>query len=302
MLAWNHGEFIRQAIESILNQESDFSYEVVIGEDCSSDDTQAICQQYQARFPQQVRLLASETNLGMHKNFARLWSEARGDYIAFCEGDDYWCDPHKLSKQVTFLEQFPECTLCGTYTEIESLNSAGEWERGGLIKPGVIRETYTFEELIPAYNFHFSSVMLKKDAVHFPPWFQEVYCVDRPLYLLAAQQGKAGLIAEVTSVYRVHDGGNWSSIAMEKKAAGSIALFTRMRDYFDRRYAKSFDRTLGGILWFYMSEDLNNQQIPAARKLFWKSVRYSSLKTIMLRPLLYAKVLVRLYIPFKKAD
>lgn len=273
MLAYNHGEYIRQAVNSIVDQQTEgFTFELLIGEDNSKDNTLAICKELQQQHPHIIRLVVSETNVGMHPNFARLWVRARGKYIAFCEGDDYWVDYQKLAKQVDFLNAHPECTLCGTYTQSIRQNVEGNWENAELIRPPKLQEFYSFEEMIPSYNFHFSSVMVCKGAVEFPNWFWEVYCVDRPFYLLATQQGLAGLIPKVTSVYRHHRGGVWSPLSLENKADRSAYLFQKLKTYFDEKYKKIFDTTLGDILWFYMSEALKINQINLAKKLFSQSV------------------------------
>ncbi|MCB1703967.1 MAG: glycosyltransferase [Halioglobus sp.] len=297
MLAWEHGRFIHQAIESVLAQQSPYSFELLIGEDASSDNTRAVCEQFQARFPDTVKVLAAADNLGMHGNFARLWERACGEYIAFCEGDDYWCDDTKLARQVEFLRSNTDCTLCGTFTEKITEDDTGRWVSAGSVMPATVKHKYGFEELVAGYHFHFSSVMLRKDSVHFPTWFSSVYCVDRPLYLLAAVNGQAGLLPEVMSVYRLHEGGNWSAIAIAHKARRSTDLFLTLRDHFDRRYRDLFERTLAAILWSYMSEELHRGQRRAARKIFWQSLRLSPATVCGANPALFFKVLVLLYAP-----
>ena len=86
-------------IDSILCQKGDFQLEVVVGEDCSTDNTGAICQEYAARYPEQVVLLDNKQNMGIMRNFANTIKHCTGDMIAICAGDDYWCDEKKLQKQ-----------------------------------------------------------------------------------------------------------------------------------------------------------------------------------------------------------
>lgn len=102
MITYNHEKFIAQAIDSILMQQVNFDYEIVIGEDCSTDGTRAIVIQYQKEYPDKIRLLLPEENLGMHKNFVQTFRACQGEYIALLEGDDYWTSPRKLQKQVDF--------------------------------------------------------------------------------------------------------------------------------------------------------------------------------------------------------
>lgn len=104
MLAYNHEKYIGKAIESIISQKCEFDFELVIAEDCSEDDTLNIVLDYQKRFPNVIRVISHEHNLGMVGNEIELAKALKGKYIAWCEGDDFWCDEHKLSKQIAYLE------------------------------------------------------------------------------------------------------------------------------------------------------------------------------------------------------
>jgi len=112
MITYNHERYISEAIDGILMQECDFEYELVIGEDYSTDNTRKICEQYAAKYPNKIKLLQSVNNWGMNSNFIRTVKECNSKYIALCEGDDYWTDPLKLQKQVDFLEKNKEYSLC----------------------------------------------------------------------------------------------------------------------------------------------------------------------------------------------
>ena len=111
-ITYNHEKYIAQAIESVLIQEVNFDYELVIGEDCSTDKTREIVIDYQRKYPHKIRLLLNEKNLGMHRNFAQTYHACRGQYIAVLEGDDFWTSPHKLQKQVDFLDNNPDFAIC----------------------------------------------------------------------------------------------------------------------------------------------------------------------------------------------
>ena len=108
MITYNHAPYIAEAIEGVLRQERDFPLELVIGEDCSTDGTRAIVFDYQTRYPDIIRVVTSEANVGMIENSIRLERASRGKYYASCEGDDYWHHPQKLRKQIDFLEAHPE--------------------------------------------------------------------------------------------------------------------------------------------------------------------------------------------------
>lgn len=99
MTTYNHAPYIARAIESVLAQRTSFAVKLLLGEDCSSDSTPDICRSYAARYPDRIRLVTSEHNVGMRANYRRTIEACRGRYVAICDGDDWWCDPEKLERQ-----------------------------------------------------------------------------------------------------------------------------------------------------------------------------------------------------------
>ncbi|MGO9022558.1 MAG: glycosyltransferase [Syntrophobacteraceae bacterium] len=137
MITYNHEPYIAQAIEGVLQQETDSPLELIIGEDCSTDRTREIVLEYQRKYPSIIRVLVSANNVGGHKNARRVYAACRGKYIAYCEGDDYWHHPLKLKKQVEYLESHP---------------------RVGMIHSDVIwRDVNTGEKCISYYKYHMLS-------------------------------------------------------------------------------------------------------------------------------------------------
>lgn len=117
MITYNHEPYIRQAIEGVMMQKTDFEFELVIGEDCSSDKTREICFEYQRKYPDKIRILWCDHNLYRNPhpaggNSRRNMVHCRGEFIALCEGDDYWTDPLKLQKQVEVMRKCPNVGLC----------------------------------------------------------------------------------------------------------------------------------------------------------------------------------------------
>ena len=273
MVAWNHAEFIGEAIESVVTQKSEYQIELIIGEDNSSDDTLSVCHSLQEKYPDIIRIVTSDENLGMHHNFARIWHRAKGELIAFCDGDDYWVDSLKLQKQIDWFKANPNGSLVGAITDKLFRDGEGEWAINGRSAPLEIKKTYSFESLLQNYSFHFSSVMVRKSSVHFPRWLWDVYCVDRPLYLFAAENGSVGLLPEVTSCYRQHEGGNWSPRSQLSKGEASTELFHLLSRHLGGKYAKTCRETLAGILWSYLQESFELGDRSAARRLYWQSLR-----------------------------
>lgn len=110
-ITYNHESYIRKCIEGVLAQQVNFPIEFIIAEDCSTDGTLTICNEYAEKYPNLIKLITSENNVGAIANERRAMKVAKGKYIAFCEGDDYWTDPLKLQKQVDFLEEHPDYSV-----------------------------------------------------------------------------------------------------------------------------------------------------------------------------------------------
>lgn len=108
MLTYNHAPYVRKAIEGVLAQKTDFPFELIIGEDCSTDGTREVAFEYEKLYPDRVRVVTSDKNVGMHQNSLRMQHACRGEYLAFCEGDDLWHDPAKLQTQVEFMAEHPD--------------------------------------------------------------------------------------------------------------------------------------------------------------------------------------------------
>lgn len=298
MITRNHGPYVAQAITSVLTQRLEGAIELLIGEDASSDTTGSVCADYAARYPDTIRLLtAPEGALGMHGNFARLLAAARGRYLAFLEGDDYWIDEHKLARQIALLELSPSLSLCGTRTAIVERGTDGAWHAARELAPAHPQPFYTFAEMIPHYNFHFSSVVVRREAVDLPVWVAKQYCIDRPLYLLATRQGDAGFIDAVTSAYRQHAGGVWSGRGLRDKGEASRTLFRAFMEHFPAHYRPAFRHTLSGILWYYLSEARGSGDRDTGRALFTQALAAAPLHRLVRTPVGVASMALWLWAP-----
>jgi glycosyltransferase involved in cell wall biosynthesis len=127
MITYNHEKFIAQAMESVLAQQTDFPIELVIGEDCSTDGTREIVEQFAARYPDVIRPILHEKNVGMHRNGQAVLEACNGEYLAFLEGDDYWTNPAKLQSQVLALSNAAECV--GSIHAVDIVRGCGNEER-----------------------------------------------------------------------------------------------------------------------------------------------------------------------------
>ncbi|MES2316907.1 MAG: glycosyltransferase [Pseudomonadota bacterium] len=207
MLAYNHQEFIGQAVESVLAQSRDFDIELVIGDDASSDDTSAILRRYQREHPDQIKLRVNPTNMGMMGNLEATLSECTGLYIAMLEGDDYWSDPQKLAKQVKFLENNREFAVCFHPVRVLE-NNTFKPDRFTLEVPSVT----SINDLAKGNYIHTCSVVYRTGAFsEYPASFKSSTVGDYFMHMLFARHGLIKKLPDTMAVYRVHSGGVWSA-------------------------------------------------------------------------------------------
>ncbi|MCX5945712.1 MAG: glycosyltransferase [Cyanobacteria bacterium] len=298
MLTRNHGAFLQQAIDSVIEQTLFANCELLIGEDDSADQTASVAWAAAAAHPGKIWVFESVGGaLGFHRNFERLSLVARGTFVAFLEGDDWWSDSSKLERQVQLLQQQPELAFCGGRTRIWAGTESAAGQENREIGPAGKGRPLTFTDLIHSYSFHFSAVLMRRTALELPAWIFGQYCLDRPLYLLAARHGDAGVIDRCMSVYRLHGGGVWSPLAPLARARRSQQLFTTFTAVFDRRYRRCFRRSLSAILWSYLAEALRGGQGQQAAVILTMAVRASPWQRLWRQPRLTAAALVRALLP-----
>ena len=200
MLTYNQENLIGQTIESIMLQETNFSYQLVIGEDFSCDSTRQICENFAGKYSDKVKLLPSDKRLGLINNFMRTIKECDGKYIAVCDGDDYWIDPYKLQKQYDFMESHPDYAV--VYTGIRNLYPSGEFrdKEWSDIKFPRYFEELIFANFIPSVTAFYRNINTEEK---WPEWIIDFPYGDWPVYLWLTRKGeKIGYLDEITGVYR----------------------------------------------------------------------------------------------------
>src|SRR5205823_4249963 len=231
---YNHERYIAQALDSVLMQETDFDYEIVILEDCSTDATREIILAYQKRHPDNIRLRLAAKNQCSNKPFAEEFQAARRPYLAMLDGDDYWTSPKKLQKQVEFLGAHPECALCFH----NALRIYEGENRAPILHTIAGQKRISAIEDIWEHNFIAGCTpMVRKDALDtFPEWYHNLLWGDWPLYILCALHGKIGYIDEILGVYRIHSEGFWSRLNAIQKLEWWIAFYEAMNANLDFRF------------------------------------------------------------------
>jgi glycosyltransferase involved in cell wall biosynthesis len=232
IVTYNHARWIGQAVESALAQQVDFDYEIVIGEDRSTDGTREIVEGLAAANPGRIRALLRDANVGMNRNFAETLAACRGQYVAMLDGDDYWTAPDKLARQVAFLDNHIEYVSC--FHDVEVLDDDGGRARFNV--PGQ-RETSTLEDLLRGNFIVTSSVMFRNGLTgRLPDWFFTLGMGDWPVHVLTARHGKIRYVDEVMAVYRRHAGGALSTRPVTATLPAVIEACQRINEHFRFRY------------------------------------------------------------------
>jgi glycosyltransferase involved in cell wall biosynthesis len=241
ILTYNHEKYIAQAIKSVVNQNTNFNYEVLIGEDCSTDRTLEIIMPYLIQNPEKLKLLNSESNVGALKNEANLMSAAKGKYIAFLEGDDFWTDNNKLQKQVDFLESNPDFGLVHAdvnhYYEFTGRTDYAINKNSGIKVP----EGSIFSHLISQEPFFIKTATscFRKELVlkHFDynlAITENWPLTDLPLWMDITFHSKAHYIDEIFATYRLLNESASRTKSLEKHLHYVQRLYKMKLVYFNK--------------------------------------------------------------------
>lgn len=206
-ITYNHARYIANAIDSFLAQKTNFSVEIVLADDCSTDETLDIVEGFRARAGDKLHVLTSPINQGITRNFRRALSACRGKYVAICEGDDYWRGSTKLQTQVDYLEQHPDCVL--TFHNAIIVDDAGEHDTPQL--PSQLRCDASASQLIATRPISTLTTCFRNVLGTLPPELDQAPALDLCLWSLLGQHGSGKYLAEIEpAAYRMHTGGVFS--------------------------------------------------------------------------------------------
>jgi glycosyltransferase involved in cell wall biosynthesis len=202
--AFNSAEWLPRALDSVLKQQTNFPIEIVVGDDCSRDNTVEIARSYRERYPEVVRVLERDKNLGIQRNYYETFEQCRGKFIAWLDADDYWTDPEKLAIQIETLESDSSIMVCGH--KVRWVTNDGEIKREKY--PSISAGRYGLEEIL-RHDFLPSPSVMFRNGIHrrLPEWYFDLApTTDWPIYVLAALSGDIVLLDRVMADYTLTPG------------------------------------------------------------------------------------------------
>ena len=213
MVTYNHELYVAQAIEGVLAQKCNFDYELVIGEDCSTDNTSEIIKSYENDHRKIIKARYNTKNLGMLENGIKTLKECTSKYIAFCEGDDYWIDPHKLQKQVDWLQQNENYSACVHLAKTVYEYEPNSGEQGFIFNPK--SDTLLHNDFLRPFRLATCSLMYRRILIDITELTKYSNLVrDRPFMIILSTFGPFKVLPDVMAVYRRNKGGVSENISL----------------------------------------------------------------------------------------
>lgn len=251
VVTYNQERTISRTLDSILSQQTSVPFEIVIGDDCSTDNTEAICRDYAARYPEKIRYFRREKNLGVVENYFRCITDSRGKFLADCAGDDFWVDPFKLEREYKVLSSDEGVSL--VHTDWRCCNIEGKEVREADIFRNIDRteeRVYGPGEMAslvinhdPRGMIHLCTAMFRKDIIidelnkarnlFISP---EYGCEDYQIEIAMAAKGKIVYLPVVTLYYSVYDGSishNCDYVKEYRRVKGNLLISERLRDFYN---------------------------------------------------------------------
>ncbi len=232
-ITYQHAPYIRDCIEGVLMQKTNFPFEYLIGEDCSSDGTREIVFDYAKKYPEKIRVITADQNFGMMGNIRRCRLAARGKYIALCEGDDYWTDPYKLQKQVDYMEQHPEVSV--TYHDACKVDAAKNIIEPSML-PEIRKRNFSSDELKSGFWVLTMTMCFRNLIDKYPENYFRVYNGDTFLTSLLGNYGSGAYLDNISpSCYRVNESGVFSMKAELHKKTQSLSTFVELMKFYKQK-------------------------------------------------------------------
>jgi glycosyltransferase involved in cell wall biosynthesis len=259
VVTYNHGNYIRQCLEGVIMQQTNFLFEIIVGEDCSTDDTRMVVQEFENKYPDIIKPIYHAKNVGGARNaYEFCYPKLSGKYIAVCEGDDFWTDPLKLQKQIDFLEQNEGYSLC--FHRVNTVNQINEVIDTQL--PLAQTRLYESKEI-----FHISiptlSAVFRNCIESFPEEMMRVQSGDTFLFGMLSTYGNAADLGFVGASYRKHMGGVYNGKSTVEQFRQTIYTRKLMKSsaYFNTDQKKEIAKELRKRKKLYIKSFIQKRQL-----------------------------------------
>lgn len=250
---YNHENYIASMLEGALMQRTNFPFEIVVGDDASTDRTQEIIRRFEVENPGRIRSFLHIENQGPaepkefagRNNVLALLKACRGEYVAMCEGDDYWTDPFKLQKQVDFLDANPDYAICHHHVEViyEDGSPSHLFNRADQSLTSSIEDLLEDRWFMATASWMYRNYFLTQD---FADWHAKAAAGDWALMIQIAAKGKIGFLPETMGIYRKHQGGlsHVHADTNRKFLENRKQMFERVNAWTDFHYNEIIQKTV----------------------------------------------------------
>lgn len=257
MLVYNSAPYLAAAISGVLRQKAPFDVQLVLSDDCSTDArTTQMCREYAERFPDKITLITRETNRGIPRNFLEAHAACKGEYIALCDADDYWCYDGKLREMATFMDTHPDYALCFhrviNYYEDEGTKSLSNGAQKN--------DSYSLADLCAGNFITNCSVLYRRSACPQPPqWISEVLLCDYAMHLLHAINGKIRYFKRPMAVYRKRSNALWTGVKAAQRLHDALTVREKalalLKDHPTEHLIMADNYTRGAISYISAAQD-----------------------------------------------
>jgi glycosyltransferase involved in cell wall biosynthesis len=269
VLAYNQEKYIERAIRSILSQKVNFKYEIIIGEDCSTDNTRKICLALKDEFPNIINVICNSSNLGLLKNYISTISCAKGKYIAICAGDDYWIDENKLQTQVSFLDKNSSFSMVFTNAYLEFENEINKRE----VFSNIEEREYKGDEIILKWTVPASSVVFRNNLIDFSFLLRrEYYAEDLITYLKLNEVGKLMGMSKFSIVYQQHS--DSINANPDNKLYKYVTTISSINQELNFKYNETIKKDLSIVYYKYAIHSIKKMSILTGVVYLCKSCKY----------------------------
>ncbi|NDV95258.1 glycosyltransferase [Dysgonomonas sp. 521] len=242
LITYNHAGYIRQTLEGIIMQQTPHDVEIIVADDCSTDNTIEIIREYEDKTSFSFTYLAKEHNVGYNRNYQLAFAACTGDYIAIMEGDDYWIKPSHLQNHIEHLEKTPEASM--SYNrhirlfEDQNREEIFDWADDKDYEP------VTTEQLAMGNRIGNLSCCVFRGRLiqQLDPKLFDMEIADWMLGMYMGQFGPLLYLKDVTTVYRIHDNGQWSKMNEKEQCIRVIELISQYDKYFNYKYTEVFTK------------------------------------------------------------